>query len=378
MNIFFLYLQFLQYKIFGKHSVPNGWIVVTAGNPPEYNNSVREFDIVTWDRLKKISVEPDYKVWKEFAINTGVHASITTYLDIKSADFYSIETTVDGKSFVTVRGWSDLSDMIKLYEKNNIEVNYKLITQYLQNDKIAKNFSNYYALFNKYKSDYQVDAILNGNADESIKNRAKEAKFDEKISLLGIILDKLFGCFKEVYFDEETIRLLSTVIRNVKAKADKEDVTSLLNQEIDEYNKKLETGRVSSTLSTDMQYVYNKVIYSIENFKRELILNIEKEKINEYELIKNSFNDIYQNYKKSIKDNSDKLKNSFAFCEEVFGTDQEMVLFITELTANKFSSLFISHYGSDDYYKFNKSLLFEERQTQIIRQIDDLNIGIDF
>ena len=27
-------LQFLQYKIFGKHRVPDGWIVVTAGNPP--------------------------------------------------------------------------------------------------------------------------------------------------------------------------------------------------------------------------------------------------------------------------------------------------------------------------------------------------------
>ena len=44
-------LQFLQYKVFGQHRVPAGWIVVTAGNPPEYNKSVREFDIVTWDRL---------------------------------------------------------------------------------------------------------------------------------------------------------------------------------------------------------------------------------------------------------------------------------------------------------------------------------------
>ena len=45
-------LQFLQYKVFGQHRVPEGWIIVTAGNPPEYNNSVREFDIVTMDRLK--------------------------------------------------------------------------------------------------------------------------------------------------------------------------------------------------------------------------------------------------------------------------------------------------------------------------------------
>lgn len=60
-------LQFLQYKVFGDHKVPEGWIVVIAGNLPEYNNSVHEFDIVTWDRLKRVDVEPDFKVWKEFA-----------------------------------------------------------------------------------------------------------------------------------------------------------------------------------------------------------------------------------------------------------------------------------------------------------------------
>ena len=65
-------LQFLQYKTFGRHRVPEGWIIVTAGNPPEYNNSVREFDIVTWDRMKRIDVEPDYAVWKEYAVERGV------------------------------------------------------------------------------------------------------------------------------------------------------------------------------------------------------------------------------------------------------------------------------------------------------------------
>lgn len=101
-------LQFLQYKVFGRHRVPSGWIVVTAGNPPEYNNSVREFDIVTWDRLKRIDVEPDFDVWKEYAYARAVHPAVITYLEIKKADFYQIETTVDGKSFVTARGWDDL------------------------------------------------------------------------------------------------------------------------------------------------------------------------------------------------------------------------------------------------------------------------------
>ena len=42
-------LQFLQCKMFGNQSVPEGWIIVAAGNPPEYNKSVREFDVVTLD-----------------------------------------------------------------------------------------------------------------------------------------------------------------------------------------------------------------------------------------------------------------------------------------------------------------------------------------
>ena len=50
-------LQFLQYKVFGRNSVPEGWVIVTAGNPPEYNKSVREFDVVTMDRLKVLEVE---------------------------------------------------------------------------------------------------------------------------------------------------------------------------------------------------------------------------------------------------------------------------------------------------------------------------------
>ena len=62
-------LQFLQYKVFGRHQVPEGWVIVTAGNPPEYNRSVRDFDLATLDRLKRIDVEPDFDAWWHYAQN---------------------------------------------------------------------------------------------------------------------------------------------------------------------------------------------------------------------------------------------------------------------------------------------------------------------
>ena len=117
-----LMLQFLQYKVFGRHRVPEGWIVVTAGNPPEYNDSVREFDVVTLDRLKKIEVEPDLDVWKEYAYQAGIHPAVMTFLDIKKTYFYSVETTIDGKSFVTPRGWEDLSKMQQHFNQHGRKV----------------------------------------------------------------------------------------------------------------------------------------------------------------------------------------------------------------------------------------------------------------
>ena len=165
-------LQFLQYKIFGRHRVPDGWIVVTAGNPPEYNRTAHDFDIATWDRLKRIDVEPDFAAWRDFAVETGVHPAVLTYLDIERDHFYRVETTVDGKSFVTARGWDDLSAMMKLYEEQGVPVDELLIGQYVQNAEIAKRFSVYYDLFTKYRADYQIERILEGSAEQSVVERA--------------------------------------------------------------------------------------------------------------------------------------------------------------------------------------------------------------
>ena len=54
-------LQFLQYKAFGTHHLPEGFVIVTAGNPAQYNKSVREFDIVTLDRIRKIEIKENLR-----------------------------------------------------------------------------------------------------------------------------------------------------------------------------------------------------------------------------------------------------------------------------------------------------------------------------
>ncbi len=370
-------LQFLQYKIFGKHKVPDGWIVVTAGNPPEFNNSVKEFDIATWDRLKRIDVEPDYDVWKEYAINNGVHPSITTYLDIKKTDFYKIESSVDGKQFVTARGWSDLSDMIRLYELNNIKVDEALIKQYLQNKKIAKSFAIYYDLFNKYKSDYQIPSILDGTVSKENIKRASNAQFDEKLSLIGLILDAVNNETKSIFLKEQMISKVLSSLQKIKSKIIENNFnpSKELKNEIKLLSKTIKDNEKTSSLNENQLYAINKAIKELEKYERMLVKNNIINGKEAFETIGKEYTNLVNSLKQDSTKIGKELSNVFNFVETAFDNEQEMLIVITELTRNQYSSHFISRYGSKEYFEHNKDLLFYKRQKEIISQIDSLNLN---
>lgn len=368
-------LQFLQYKIFGRHRVPDGWIVVTAGNPPEYNNSVREFDIVTWDRLKRIDVEPDFGVWKEYAYLSSVHPAIISYLDVKHSDFYKIESTVDGKSFVTARGWSDLSDMIKLYEKHGLKVDNALVSQYLQNKKIARDFAVYYDLYMKYKSDYQIGEILSGKASEEIKRRAKAAKFDERLALLSLILDGVNEGMRAVANEEEMLSALLACLKEARAGLSNSaaDAVKLLGEKASAVRAKIEKGKASSSLSAEKRHTLNLTAAALEEEAALIERNDRPSGTAAFALMKKDFDSRVAALKKNAEAAGKKLSNAFAFLEEVFGEGQELLILVTELTINAHSSRFISRYGCKEYFAHNKELLFYERRKELIEELGDLN-----
>ena len=156
-------LQFLQCKMFGNQKIPEGWIIVAAGNPPEYNKSVREFDMVTLDRVRRIDVEADYGVWKEYARERKLHGALLSYLELRPNNFYRVEADVDGLQYVTARGWEDLSQLIYAYEELSIPVTEEVIYEFLHHRDVAEDVEAYLALYHKYQDDYGIPEILAGN-----------------------------------------------------------------------------------------------------------------------------------------------------------------------------------------------------------------------
>ncbi|VUX37703.1 AAA family ATPase [Blautia luti] len=389
-------LQFLQGKTFGNQKVPEGWVIVTAGNPPEYNKSVREFDVVTLDRIKKIDVEADFDVWKEYAYQQGIHPAVISYLELRRKNFYRVENTVDGKIFATARGWEDLSRLIQVYEILGKTVDREVVSQYIQHRMIAKDFAGYLALCYKYRTDYKVEDILKGKWDSITLGKIRAASLDEHLSVVSLLNGKLSELFTECCLTDAYLTKLYDYMVYFREDQDSLTAKNLL----EKAEADLEKDKKSELLTKQQERIQKRVVSFFENASgleatgsdktgsdsgpaggRSAAAESEVPSSNRnYEFVKVLFESETEAYENRTNEISFTLQNVFDFMEAAFGDSQEMVAFITELNANYYSLWFIRENGSDQYYRHNKGLLFDDRQKMLLGQMEEveniLNNGI--
>lgn len=373
-------LQFLQYKVFGRHQVPEGWVIVTAGNPPEYNKSVREFDVVTLDRMKILEVEADYAVWKEYAGERGIHTAITNYLDLKKEDFYQVETTVRGKNYVTARGWEDLSQMLLLYEEEGLAVEESFVGQYLRNERVVKEFTAYYDLYRKYQNDYKAEEILSGEVSEQVKEKARKADFDERLSLMGILIDRIQHDIKDNIQTSEMLSELMNPLKALKARMEsgcsREELLALLGQQLEGRKKAMDSLHKAGALSARDKIKGRSIVKFLSECEKSLRLEDAESVQAAFALMKDKFEDKVAQYKQDTAAVKERMHYLFVFVEDTFGSGNEMLILVTECTVQSDCAKFISLYGCDDYQRHNEELMLTERSDQLIEQIKELEEGM--
>lgn len=302
-------LQFLQCKTFGNQAVPEGWIIVAAGNPPEYNKSVREFDMVTLDRVRLIPVEADFSVWKEYAKAQKIHPALLSYLEIRPKNFYRVEADVDGIRYVTARGWEDLSCLLSVYEEQGIAVTEDLIYEFLHHRDVAEDVAVYLDLYRKYQEDYGIDDILAGRVRASVYARLMDAEFDERISVVNLLLDGVQNLMDRV------------AVCHAQA---------------------------------DGSYVAAK--------------QAKEENSADFEAVRAKF----ENERKVLEDAEEQagqaLDHAFDFMEDAFGSGEEMVVFVTELTVSRETAAFLSENECEKYDRYHRELLIGTTKQQILSE----------
>ena len=367
-------LQFLQFKTFGRHRVPEDWVIVCAGNPPEYNKSVHEFDVVTLDRLREIDVEPEYAVFKRYAAEKGLHPAVTTFLEAKPDCFYLVESKPGGgKSFVTARGWEDLAEVISLYERMGKACDRDLFAQFLRDEDIADKFSIYYELFNKYRSDYQIGRILEGEADREIFDRAAKAQFDERLALLGLLLDALGTSCGYALDQEGLVVELRDELRAAKPKLQGgASVDSAIGAPLRQREDALARKVAGGTAKPDWRRRENLVLRKL----REIMAACTLAGTEEGEEAFQTVNDVYRaevsKIEPLVKDAERKMNNAFEFVEKAFGSKREMIVFVAELSTRATTTKYLAHYGNERYYAHNDELQVDETRKSLSDRVKDL------
>ena len=315
-------LQFLQCKTFGNQKVPEGWIIVAAGNPPEFNRSVREFDMVTYDRLRVINIDADLEVWREYAREREIHNAILSYLDIRPQNFYRVEADVDGLKFITARGWEDMSSLMYVYEELGISINAGVVGEFLHNEDVAEDFGAYYDLYNKYRDDYGINNILMGNAAPDIYRRMVEADYDERLTVVNLLLDTLNKHFKyAAELKADTDSWYKSIKEKIKAGEDE----GVIDKEKAEFSKQAE---------------------KLDSVEEQTLAKLE----NAFDFLEGSKQEISR--------------------EDIGKLDQEMLIFVTGLTTGKESSSFLLVNPCDRYKSYSAMYLKGGRRNQLLKEME--------
>lgn len=357
-------LQFLQNKTFGSHRIPEGWMIVAAGNPPEYNKSVREFDMVTLDRVRKIELEENLEAWMSYAWEHQIHGAVLSYLNVRKEHFYVLEQVRGERQFVTARGWEDLSELLKSYEELGITITEKSIGQFLQQKKVSREFAAYYQLFHAYGTDYGNQEVLEGTLSkerfQEIRKMAEKSGFDEKITVAGLLADSLNSGLER----EETAENRNTLLENWLGKLcttpSEKGMEEALRVLAEEKSAALKVREEMELIGSTQVRLEETALDRIESYR--LILKKEhldsvKTQSEAKQRIRQLFEEEVQQQRELQEEIQKKLRRAFRFLAELYGQGQELLLFVTLLTRNRRAMKFISAHGCPEFFQYSEQLL---------------------
>ena len=365
-------LQFLQCKTFGNQAVPEGWIIAAAGNPPEYNKSVRDFDMVTLDRVRCMNIEADLGVWKEYAREKRLNSAILSYLELRPKNFYRVEADVDGLQFVTARGWEDLSNLMDVYEELGIPVDEEIIHEFLRHEDVAEDVSGYFDLYKKYQEDYGIAEILEGKVKPSVYARIDQAAFDERLSVVNLLLDGVSNVFYQIQREREITDAWYDFLKEYRQKLKnslqaKGIFETILAEKTasDEQNEKQQF--VSKAQSDRARSLNEKLKECAKKIVAEETINIEETAL--FALAKEPFDAQCEKLQSLENQGIETLEHAFTFMEQAFSDGQEMVVFVTELTITPEIAVFLSEHRIERYETYKNQLLIGTKRAEILSEI---------
>lgn len=184
-------LAFLQTKNIGSHVLPEGWVLILASNPPEYNKNARTFDAAIMDRVRYISVEFDADEFIEYAKAKNMNNKIIGFLSDNKNYVHRVTSGERNKEIVTCRSWENLSYCLDGLEKFGVEIMPALIAQFIKSEKISEEFFRYYKLNYTVSDAMDYKNIIGGKNLAETAEKYKNLPHNNKMKIIKHLYEYL-------------------------------------------------------------------------------------------------------------------------------------------------------------------------------------------
>jgi hypothetical protein len=97
----------------GEYKLPEGWVVIAAGNPATERGVHFSMPRPLRNRFVHLDLEPDLTDWCRWALKSGVRSEVIAFLRFKPASLHDADATSDQNAWPTPRSWEMASNVLK-------------------------------------------------------------------------------------------------------------------------------------------------------------------------------------------------------------------------------------------------------------------------
>ena len=326
------------------------------------NQSVREFDFVTMDRVKYMESEVELSVWQDYARRANIHPAVSSYLALHPEHFYCMESNADGKHFVTARGWEDLSCILYSYESLKEPVTELLFGEYLRKEAIARSFSLYYRWYEKEKKDPRLADFLTGKlTDPSLKESLSNAPLEERFAAASLIASFLKNRFES--WSEEKEELLK--YRELFSDWHRQE--SGLSDFLKKRLESLVIRRKNALISIPDALWEQKLLEGLEDFALSLPQETQEENVRSFYAEKRAA------FQKTEETLAESVRLACSLLEPDNFADPPYLYLITELSKNPLSASFLGSHLVEAYLNASSGLLVSDREVALKKAVRELS-----
>ena len=161
--------------------IPDGWLVISAGNGSEDKANVFDMPAPLSNRFTHVELKkPSVDDWCEWATRVAIHRDVIAFLQFKPSYLHKFDTNIDEDAFATPRTWEMVSTHLKTPFKLSAKEE-RIVVASCVGDGVATEFM----AFKKLANELDIDKIVNNPKDFKFPN-----KVDLKYALSSALAEK--------------------------------------------------------------------------------------------------------------------------------------------------------------------------------------------